>query len=154
MKQFCMKIDLISLRRENVLFLPSNMAAMASHENALYWPPRNGDLNIFRFLPLICKHEAAFNNILLLQINDVLEVVDEFFNLGPEVKSKYFKKKGTLPHGWDALERQRFGSVSCVLFMRKCSVLAHCSSSSSTLRESFVNQMMSKTMLISGFLWF
>ena len=28
MKQFCMKIDLISQRRENVLFLPSNMAAM------------------------------------------------------------------------------------------------------------------------------
>ena len=35
MKQFCMKIDLISQRRENVLFLPSNMAAMTSHENAL-----------------------------------------------------------------------------------------------------------------------
>ena len=35
MKQFCMKIDLIS-QRENVLFLPSNMAAMTSHENALY----------------------------------------------------------------------------------------------------------------------
>ena len=34
MKQFCMKIDLISQRRENVLFLPSNMAAMTSHENA------------------------------------------------------------------------------------------------------------------------
>ena len=32
MKQFCMKIDLISKRRENV---PSNMAAMTSHENAL-----------------------------------------------------------------------------------------------------------------------
>ena len=28
MKQFCMEIDLISPRRENVLFLPSNMAAM------------------------------------------------------------------------------------------------------------------------------
>ena len=36
LKQFCMKIDLISQRRENVLFLPSNMAAMTSHENALY----------------------------------------------------------------------------------------------------------------------
>ena len=35
MKQFCMKIDLISQGRENVLFLPSNMAAMTSHENAL-----------------------------------------------------------------------------------------------------------------------
>ena len=35
MKQFCMKIDLIS-QRENVLFLPSNMAAMTSHENALW----------------------------------------------------------------------------------------------------------------------
>ena len=34
-KQFCMKIDLISQGRENVLFLPSNMAAMTSHENAL-----------------------------------------------------------------------------------------------------------------------
>ena len=36
MKQFCMKIDLISQGRENVLFLPSSMAAMTSHENALY----------------------------------------------------------------------------------------------------------------------
>ena len=36
MKQFCMKIDLISQRRENVLFLPSNMAAMTLLENALY----------------------------------------------------------------------------------------------------------------------
>ena len=34
MKQFCMKIDLIS-QRENV---PSNMAAMTSHENALFYP--------------------------------------------------------------------------------------------------------------------
>ena len=34
MKQFRMKKDLISLR-ENVLFLPSNMAAMTSDENAL-----------------------------------------------------------------------------------------------------------------------
>ena len=37
MKQFCMKIDLISQGRENVLFLSSNMAAMTSHENALYY---------------------------------------------------------------------------------------------------------------------
>ena len=36
MKQFCMKIDLISQGRENVLFLPSNMVAMTSHENALH----------------------------------------------------------------------------------------------------------------------
>ena len=35
MKQFCMNIDLISQGRENALFLPSNMAAMTSHENAL-----------------------------------------------------------------------------------------------------------------------
>ena len=35
MKQFCMKIDLISQGRENVLLLPSNMAAMTSNENAL-----------------------------------------------------------------------------------------------------------------------
>ena len=34
MKQFYMKIDLISQGRENVLFLPSNMVAMTSHENA------------------------------------------------------------------------------------------------------------------------
>ena len=33
-KQFCMKIYLISKGRDNVLFLPSNMAAMTSHENA------------------------------------------------------------------------------------------------------------------------
>ena len=30
---FCMKIYLISQGRENVLFLPSNLAAMTSHEN-------------------------------------------------------------------------------------------------------------------------
>ena len=36
MKQFCTKIDLISQERENVLFLASNMAAVTSHENALY----------------------------------------------------------------------------------------------------------------------
>ena len=36
MKQFYMKIDLISQGREKVLFLPYNMAAMTSHENALY----------------------------------------------------------------------------------------------------------------------
>ena len=35
MKQFCMKIDLISQRRENVLVLPSNMAAMTSHDVTL-----------------------------------------------------------------------------------------------------------------------
>ena len=35
MKQFCMKIDLISQGRENALFLPSNMVAMMSHENAI-----------------------------------------------------------------------------------------------------------------------
>ena len=35
MKQFFMKIDLISQGRENVLFLPSSIAAMTSHENAL-----------------------------------------------------------------------------------------------------------------------
>ena len=34
MKQFCMKIDIIFQGRENVLFWPSNMAAMTSHENA------------------------------------------------------------------------------------------------------------------------
>ena len=31
-----MEIDLISQGRENVLFSPSNMAAVTSHENALY----------------------------------------------------------------------------------------------------------------------
>ena len=36
MKQFCMKIDLIFQGSENGLFLPSNMAVMTSHENALY----------------------------------------------------------------------------------------------------------------------
>ena len=34
MKQFCIKIDRISQGRENALFLPSNMAAMTSHEYA------------------------------------------------------------------------------------------------------------------------
>ena len=34
--QFCMKIYLISQGRENVLSLPSSMAAMTSLENALY----------------------------------------------------------------------------------------------------------------------
>ena len=32
MKQFCIKIDLISQGRENALSLPANMAAMTSHE--------------------------------------------------------------------------------------------------------------------------
>ena len=36
MKEFCVKIDLITQGRENVPFLPSNMAAMTSHENILY----------------------------------------------------------------------------------------------------------------------
>ena len=36
MKQFCMKIDLISQGRENAVFMPSIMAAMTSHENALF----------------------------------------------------------------------------------------------------------------------
>ena len=40
MKQFCMKIDLISQGIENVLFLPSDMVAMTSNENAL-WTKRN-----------------------------------------------------------------------------------------------------------------
>ena len=35
MNQFRMKIDLISQRRQNVLFLPSSMAARTLHENAL-----------------------------------------------------------------------------------------------------------------------
>ena len=35
MKLFCMIIGLISQRRENVLFLPSDMGAITSHENAL-----------------------------------------------------------------------------------------------------------------------
>ena len=33
MKQFCMKIDLISKGRENVLFLSLNIATMTPHEN-------------------------------------------------------------------------------------------------------------------------
>ena len=45
MKQFCMKIDLISQRRENVLVLPSNMVAMTKHENALQ-PMLHGDSEI------------------------------------------------------------------------------------------------------------
>ena len=36
MKQFCMKIYLISEGRENVLFMPSSMAAMTSRQNALF----------------------------------------------------------------------------------------------------------------------
>ena len=48
MKQFCMKIDLISQRRENVLFLPSNMAATTSHESALLWK-QGHCLSIFPF---------------------------------------------------------------------------------------------------------
>ena len=48
MKQFCMKIDLIFQRRENVLFLPSNMAAMTSHENALFVSLYNPSLKTTR----------------------------------------------------------------------------------------------------------
>ena len=51
MKQFCMKIDLISQERKNVLFLPSNMAAMTSRENALYssWLPPSSILTFHTF---------------------------------------------------------------------------------------------------------
>ena len=55
MKQFCMKIDLIPHRRENV-FLPSNMAAVTSHENALYGACTcmvYCDDNIWKFIDLI-----------------------------------------------------------------------------------------------------
>ena len=47
MKQFCMKIDLIFQGRENELFLPSNMAAMTSRENAVYRPTKIGKYRIF-----------------------------------------------------------------------------------------------------------
>ena len=46
MKQFCMKIDLISQRRENLLLLPSNMVAMRSHENALLTAVTRGFLSL------------------------------------------------------------------------------------------------------------
>ena len=45
MKQFCMKIDLISQGRENVLFLPSNMATMTSHEMLYRQLCEHGDHN-------------------------------------------------------------------------------------------------------------
>ena len=54
MKQFCMKIDLISQGRENLLFSPSNMAAMTSHENALY--PHYSEIRCSNFqLMFLCS---------------------------------------------------------------------------------------------------
>ena len=53
MKQFCLKIDLISHRRENVLFLPSNMATMTSHENALYQYPESSIFLIKKWVSFI-----------------------------------------------------------------------------------------------------
>ena len=76
-----MKIDLISQGRENVLFLPSNMAAMTSHEKLAYqkdiysvylsyiyyWMTENIHLNLTRRILDILysaqhgnQHEDAF----------------------------------------------------------------------------------------------
>ena len=60
MKQFCMKIDLIFQGRENELFLPSNMAAMTSRENAVYRPTKIGKYRIFSFHILIAKYVNVF----------------------------------------------------------------------------------------------
>ena len=46
----------------------------------------------------------------------MLQAVDMFFNLDPKVKSKYAKKKGTSPNGWDALERERF-EILCIFYI-------------------------------------
>ena len=54
--------------------------------------------------------------MLFLQLDNVLQAVDMFFNLDPKVKSKYAKKKGTSPNGWDALERERF-EILCIFYI-------------------------------------
>ena len=46
-------------------------------------------------------------------MDSVFETFDEFFNLSPEVKANYAKKKITSQNvtpqnGWDAVEKERF----------------------------------------------
>ena len=60
MKQFCMKINLISQGRENVLFLPSSMAAMMSHENALHVMIRELRENP-DFLESLCRQRRSWS---------------------------------------------------------------------------------------------
>ena len=67
MKQFCMKINLISQRRENVLFLPSNMAAMTTRNMKTPYSPVlcTGPLLsfvcllVFFITPVFCYISAA-----------------------------------------------------------------------------------------------
>ena len=64
-----MKIDLISQRRENVLFLPSNMAAMTSHENALY-------RRLARKVVSAPCLPAANNFCLLVSLNELSDLLE------------------------------------------------------------------------------
>ena len=48
----------------------------------------------------------------ILQVDSMFETFDQFFNLSPEVKAKYTKKKMTVQNvnpqnGWDAVEVER-----------------------------------------------
>ena len=65
MKQFCMKIDLISQRRENVLFLPSNMAAMTSHESTVCIEISNHEKNV---QPQVEVSEATYCCDIVLKV--------------------------------------------------------------------------------------
>ena len=66
MKQFCMKIDLISQGRENVLFLPSSMAAMTSHENALLLLQNR--IAVHGFLGSFYSYQKLINFIRIFQL--------------------------------------------------------------------------------------
>ena len=57
-------------------------------------------------------HCPYFSWLTVLQVDSVFETFDQFFNLSPEVKAKYVKKKITVQNvtpqnGWDAIEAER-----------------------------------------------
>ena len=57
-------------------------------------------------------HFPYFSQLTILQVDSVFETFDQFFNLSPEVKAKYAKRKITVQNvtpqnGWDAIEAER-----------------------------------------------
>ena len=63
--------------------------------------------------PSHTDHSTYLSQFTVLQVDSVFEIFDQFFNLSPEVKAKYAKKKITFQNiipqnGWDAVEVERF----------------------------------------------
>lgn len=77
--------------------------------------------------PSHTDHSPYLSQFTVLQVDSVFETFDQFFNLSPEVKAKYAKKKITVQNiipqnGWDAVEVERFVNLIeiysvCVLTM-------------------------------------